>query len=102
MKLLHSIAIPKISFEWKTVADFLELDLSLIKIIQERCNNDPTTCCGEMLREWLMSDSGLQPKTWSTLIKTLKMIKKLASVTGEIEENFKSMTLFVPVYVMEY
>ena len=97
MKLLHSIVIPKISSEWKTVADFLELDLSLIKIIQERCDNDPTACCGEMLREWLMSDSGLQPKTWSTLIKTLKMIKKLASVAKEIDQNLKSMKLPVSV-----
>ena len=90
MKLLHSIVIPKISSEWKTVADFLELDLSLIKIIQERCKNDSTKCCGEMLREWLMSDSGLQPKTWSTLIKTLKVIKQLPAVTEEIEQKLKS------------
>ena len=68
MKLLHSIVIPKILSEWKTVVDFLELNLSLIKIIQERCDNDPSTCCGEMLREWLMIDSGLQLKMWSTLI----------------------------------
>ena len=90
MKLLHNIVIPRISSEWKTVADYLEIELPLIKVIQERCKNDPTTCCEDMLREWLMSDHGLQPKTWSTLITTLKMIKKLATVSKEIEQELKS------------
>jgi len=90
MKLLHKIVIPRITYEWKTVADFLEIELSLIKIIQERCNNDPITCCEDMLREWLMCDQGLQPKTWSTLIATLKVIKKLATVSKEIEQELKS------------
>ena len=89
MKLLHSIVIPKISSEWRKVADFLDLELSLIKIIQERFNNDPTKCCEEMLREWLMSDNGLQPKTWFTLIKTLKEFKQLPMVSEEIEQELK-------------
>ena len=89
MKLLHSIVIPKISSEWKTVADFLELEFSIIEAIEEKCKNDSVKCCQEMLREWLKSDHGLQPKTWSTLIQTLKAIQILCTVGKEVEQELK-------------
>ena len=89
MKILHKMVIPKISNEWKTVADFLELELSVVNNIQEKCINDSAKCCEEMLREWLMSDHGLQPKTWSALITSLKEIKQLSKVSKEIEQELK-------------
>ena len=90
MKLLHNIVVPKISSEWKIVADFLELEFSIIDVVEERCKDDPVKCCEEMLREWLKTDHGLQPKTWSTLITALKVIKKLPTVSQEVEQELKS------------
>ena len=90
MKLLHNIVVPKISSEWKIVADFLELEFSIINAIEERYKDDAVRCCEEMLREWLNADHGLQPKTWSTLIATLKVIKKLPTVSQEVEQELKS------------
>jgi len=91
MKLLHKIVIPKISFYWKKVADFLEINFSMIDLIQERFKGEPNVCCEEILREWLRSDRGAQPTTtWSTLITSLKEITQLAAVSEEIEQELKS------------
>ena len=89
MKHLHQLVIPNVAAEWKMVADYLEFTLPLIKIIEERCRNDPVKCCTELFRQWLSSDYGVRPKTWSTLIKTLKEITQLSTVTKEIEQKLK-------------
>ena len=89
MKHLHQLVIPKVAVEWKTVADYLEFKLSSIKIIEELCRNDPVKCCTELFRQWLSSDDGVGPKAWSTLMKTLKEIAHLSTVTQEIEEQLK-------------
>ena len=85
MKDLHQLVIPCIAAEWKTVADYLEFKLSMIKVIEEQCRNNPVKCCTELFRQWLSNDYGVRPRTWSTLIKTLKEIKQLSAVTEEIE-----------------
>ena len=89
MKHLHQLVIPNIAAEWKTVADYLDFTLLLIKTIEQQCRNDPIKCCTELFREWLSSDYGVGPKTWSTLIKTLKEITQLSTVTKEIEQKVK-------------
>ena len=89
MKHLHQLVIPNVAAEWKMVADYLEFTLPLIKIIEERCRNDPVKCCTELFRQWLSSDYGVRPKTWSTLIETLKEITQLSTVTKEIEQKLK-------------
>ena len=85
MKHLHQLVIPNVAAEWKTVADYLEFKLPMIKIIEVQCKDDPVRCCTELFRQWLSSDYGVGPKTWSTLIKTLKEIEQLSMVTKEIE-----------------
>ena len=90
MKLLHKIVIPKISSYWKKVADFLEINFSMIDLIQERFKGEPTVCCEEILREWLRSDQGAQPTTWFTLITSLKETTQLTAISEEIEQELKS------------
>ena len=87
MKQLHQQVIPSVAAEWKTVADYLEFRLPMIKIIEEQYRSDPVKCCTELFRQWLSSDSdyGVGSRTWSTLIKTLKEIKQLSMVTEQIE-----------------
>ena len=89
MKRLHQLVIPNVAAEWKTVADYLDFTLPLIKIIEEQCRNDPVKCCTELFRQWLSSDYGVRPKTWSTLIETLKEITQLSTITKEIEQKLK-------------
>ena len=85
MKRLHQLVIPRAAAEWKTVADYLEFELPSIKIIEEQFRSDPVKCCTELFRQWLSGDYGVGPRTWSTLMKTLKEIKQLSVVTKQIE-----------------
>ena len=89
MKQLHCYVIPKIASKWKTVAEFLELDTSTINMIEEKCTNDPKTCCEEVFREWLKNNCGLGPKTWSKLTATLKEIEQLKDVAEELYHELK-------------
>ena len=85
MKQLHQLVIPRVAAEWRTVADYLEFKLPSIKIIEEQYRSDPVKCCTKLFRHWLSGDYGVGPRTWSTLMKTLKEIKQLSAVTRQIE-----------------
>ena len=91
MKHLHQLVIPNVAAQWKMVADYLEFKLPIIKVIEEQCRNDPVKCCTELFRQWLSTDYGVGPRTWSKLIKTLKEIKQLSMVTKEIEQKLQCM-----------
>lgn len=96
MKKLHQLVVSKVAMEWKTIADYLEFTLPMIKIIEEKCRCDPVKCCTELFRQWLSSDYGVGPKTWSTLIKILKEIRQLLMATKEIEQSLKCKCKFYP------
>jgi len=103
MKCLHQLVIHKVAAEWKTIADFLDFESSTINIIQDQCRDNPTKCCAELFREWLDTDCGLQPKTWSTLFVALKNVKQLATATEEIEQKLKSkLAMFYLLQVVLY
>ena len=87
MRLLHEIVVPRIATEWSIMADYLEYDLEDKKLIRENCNNIPEKCCVHLLEDWLSSDKGVTPKSWSRLIKALKEIKSLAETTDKIIQD---------------
>ena len=87
MRLLHEIVVPRIAAHWSKVADYLEFELEDKKLIREKCNNIPEECCVEVLEDWLSSDKGVTPKSWSRLIKVLKEIKGLAGTTDKIVQD---------------
>ena len=87
MKHLHQLVIPNVAAEWKTVADYLEFTLPLIKIIEEQHRSDPVKCCTELFRQWLSSDYGVGPKTWSTLIVALKELNSLPQSQKKLNKN---------------
>ena len=88
MKQLHQHVIPNVAAHWRKVAEFLELKISAIDLIEEKCRGDPTRCCEETLREWLKTDYGVGPKTWSTLIAILKGIARLKGVAEDLCHEF--------------
>ena len=90
MKQLHKHLIPKIAAEWRTVAEFLELETNTITDVEERFRNDPIKCCEETFREWLKSDDTVEPKTWSSLMTTLKEIRALNLVIEKISDGLKN------------
>ena len=95
MKDLHKNVFPKIAAEWRKVADFLYYDIATIKLISETGKEDPMKCCIELFTDWLTTDNGLAPKTWSTLIKTVKEINQLSGVGEQIEEFLKCEHLYL-------
>ena len=87
MRLLHNIVVPRIAADWSIVADYLEYEVEYKRIIKERCRDDPVKCCVELLEDWLSSDRGVSPKSWSRLIEALKGIKSLTDATEKIVQD---------------
>ena len=95
MKVLHQVVIPRIAARWSMVADFLEYELEFKEIINLHCHHDPLHCCDYLLRDWLRSNRGVSPKSWSTLIGTLSQIKPLAATVEKIVEDLKQQGINV-------
>ena len=55
---------------------FLEYPIPKKREIIERQRGDPTKCCVELLEDWLSTDNGVKPKTWSKLLSLLKEIRE--------------------------
>ena len=87
MKWMHKVVIPRVSFCWEKVADYLEYEIEKKKEIEKKSHHDPTECCTHLMQDWLCSDRGVAPKTWNTLISTLKDIKELSSIVCTIEQE---------------
>ena len=87
MKLIHKLVIPKVSYCWEKIADFLEYPIAKKKEIKERQRGDPSKCCTELMEDWLTSDQGVAPKTWHNLVSVLKEIRELSSEVYSIERS---------------
>ena len=98
MKQLMDKVVPRVAADWKQLAFMLEFDISRVNIIKQKGRDDPESCCYELLCEWLSTDHGIKPKNWTTLLTALKQIKKLTSVTDEIEKDLQmQLTKYVMV-----
>ena len=95
MRLLHEVVVPSIAADWSIVADYLEYEVEYKRVIKERCHHDPEKCCAELLEDWLSSDRGVSPKSWSTLIETLRGLKKLRATTEKIVTDLEKAGVFV-------
>ena len=87
MRLLHEIVVPMIAADWSIVADYLEYEVEYKQVIKEKCHNDPERCCVELLEDWLSSNRGVSPKSWSRLIEALKGIKSLTATMEKIIQD---------------
>ena len=95
---MHQIiktVIPRIAGYWKEVACYLHYDLHRVKIIQEKCKDDPEQCSSELFMYWLQSSEGLGPKNWHTLLSALKEKPKLESVSESIEKELIELLKYV-------
>ena len=98
MKQLMDKVIPRVAADWKQLAFMLEFDISRVNIVKQKGRDDPEPCCHELLCEWLSTDHGMKPKNWTTLLTALKQIKKLTSVTDEIEKDLKmQLTMYAVI-----
>ena len=95
MKLLRDIVIPRIAAEWNMVADFLDYELEFKKTIEKDCHHKAMDCCACLLEDWLVSNRGISPKSWSTLIGALREIKSLTATVEKIVEQLKQQGIDV-------
>ena len=95
MRLLHKIVVPRIAADWSIVADYLEYEVDYKRLIREKCRDNPERCCVELLEDWLTSNRGVSPKTWSKLIEVLREIKSLKATTEKIVENLATAGVIV-------
>ena len=94
MRLLHEIVVPRIAADWSIVADYLEYEVEYKRVIKEKCRDDPMKCCVELLEDWLSSNRGVSPKSWTRLIGALKEIKSLTATTEKIIEDLEKAGMF--------
>ena len=95
MRLLHEIVVPRIAANWSIVADYLEYEVGYKQAIKERCDNDSERCCVELFEDWLSSDRGVYPKSWSRLIEALKGIRSLTATTEKIIQDLANAGVVV-------
>ena len=88
---INKIIIPKIQAEWEDVAYALCYKIPTVKAIKAKCNDNPKRCCKELFKDWLSTDHGASPKTWSTLLDKLKEVDDLAAAKDEIMEELKKL-----------
>ena len=94
--------IPRIAPNWSLVADYLEYEVEDKKLIREKCHHDPLKCCVELLENWLSTDKGVSPKSWSTSIEVLRQIKSLASMPQKIVQDLAKAGVFVQECILFY
>ena len=87
---INKIVVPRIQAEWEDVAYALSYEISTVNGIGAS-SEDPKKCCKKLLKDWLSTDHGVAPKTWSTLIEKLKEIEELAAATNEIIIELKKL-----------
>ena len=95
MRLLHEIVVPRIAADWSIVADYLEYELEYKRLIRENCRDNAQRCCVQLLEDWLSSDRGVSPKSWSKLIEVLRGIKSLKATTEKIVKDLTTAGVIV-------
>ena len=88
MRDIVIFVIPKIKASWKNIACVLQYDIQVVKAIGQNHQN-VEECCQELFEDWLTTDYGVQPKTWSTLLTHLKKLEELAAAVEAVEEKLK-------------
>ena len=88
---LNEFVIPKIQAEWEDVAFALRYKIHTVKAIKEKHREDPRKCCSGLLQDWLTTENGKSPKTWSTLLDALRNVDTIASVSDEIVKELSKL-----------
>ena len=70
MSVIVKIA-PRVATHWEDIGYCLQLQEHEMNIIRTESPNDLRNASKKMLRQWLSSARGREPKTWRTFIQTL-------------------------------
>ena len=83
---LNRQVIPHVRLDWQSVGHHLEVDPSVMKVIDDDYHDDVEKCCRTMFTRWLSHDEGTggAPRLWRTVLKALKNVG-YTSVVGDVE-----------------
>ena len=86
---LNKIVVPQIMAYWEDVAyNSLHYDIPVVEGIKATHKGDPKRCCQELLKDWLSTGNGVDPKTWETLLGQFKEVPEL---TASVENLMKHL-----------
>ena len=89
MRLLYKIVIPKISAHWDVVLANLEYDLAFKQELDRKYRGNPRECCTALLEDWISSNRGISPKTFTKLLEVLCTINDIAPFMRDIVDSLK-------------
>ena len=89
MRLLYKIVIPKISAHWDVVLANLEYDLAFKQELDRKYRGNPRECCIALLEDWISSNRGISPKTFTKLLEVLCTINDIAPFIRDIIDGLK-------------
>ena len=87
---LIKTVVPRITTEWEDVAYALDYDIYTVEYIKCRNHNDPRECCKDLFENWLTTNNGAKPKTWSTLLEKVGEVNELALARKEIIKDLET------------
>ena len=88
---INKIVIPRIQAEWEAVAYALRYKIAEVETIKADNRGYSKKCCNQLFVDWLSTNHGTGPKTWSTLLDKLKDVEDLAAATSEIINELKKL-----------
>ena len=88
MKDVENHVVTKCAPQWEQLGRELNVDQSLINIIQHDHGNDCVECCSRMLEAWLEQNIH-DTTTWETLIKAIDNLPIDLHLTGMSFLSFK-------------
>ena len=88
MGCISEFVIPKIKAYWEDIAyTALKYDIASVNVIRQNHQNDVKKCCRELFENWLTTENGVKPKTWSKLLSQLRKVEELTASIEVIEEK---------------
>ena len=76
---LNRIVVQKVSTTWEDIAYALEYEISAVEEISEKHT--------KTFNNWLVTNNGVRPKIWQTLLDKFKEIEELHSNIESITEE---------------
>ena len=81
---MNLIVVPRVCVWWEDVAFALYYKIPTVDTIKQKHHDDPKKCCRALFIDWLSTNNGVSPKTWSTLLNAVSIIDELKAVSKEI------------------
>ena len=99
MRLLYKLVIPKISAHWDVVLANLQYELAFKQELDRKYRGNPRECCTALLEDWISSNRGVIPKTFTKLLEVLCSINEIAPFIREMIDGLKKEGITIGNYI---